>query len=184
MLNIILALFLNYLKCAHLNIRSASTINKTFNKSAIIIICELVSDYNLDILLPLSESWFTENTLPALLNSLIPDEFFLLHTPRSKKSVGGFAVIYRSQLKANILNNNFYNSFEVIASKFSIYNSNIIIYTRYFLPSTSNTHFLTEFSPLLEDVISLLSETIIFGDFIIHVDTITLPECVHILFHS
>ena len=164
----------NFLKCAHLNIRSASTINKKFNKPT--IICELISDYNLDIL-TLSETWFSENTLPAVLNSIIPHGFSLLHTPRPQKSGGGVAVIYRSQLKANIIHNNSYNSFEIIAIKFTISNSNFNIYTIYRPPSTSNAPFIAEFSTLLEDVISLPSEIIFLGDFNIHVDTPTLPNC-------
>ena len=51
-----------------------------------------MSDYNLDIL-TLSETWFSENTLRAVLNSIIPHGFSLLHTPRPQKSGGGVAVI-------------------------------------------------------------------------------------------
>ena len=70
--------------------------------------------------------------------------FSFLHTPPYKKSVGGVDVIYRSQLKANILNNNTYNFFEVIAIILGIYIFNFIISTRYPLLSTSNTHFYTK----------------------------------------
>ena len=97
---------INFFKCAHLNVRSASTINKNINKPT--LICELISDYKLDIQ-TLSETWFTDNTLPSILNSLIPNDYSLLQTPRpSIKSGGGVAVIYRSFLKATIIQNNTY----------------------------------------------------------------------------
>ena len=168
-----MVLFHKFLKCAHLNIRSASTINKKINKPT--IICELIFDYNLDIL-TLSETLFTENTLPAVLNFIIPHHFSLLHTPRSQKSGGGVAAIYRSQLKANIIHNNYYNSFEIIAIKYTISNSLFNTYTIYRPPSTSNAPFIAEFSTLLEDVISLTSQIIVLSDYNIHVDTPTLPN--------
>ena len=163
-----------FLKCAHLNVRSASTINNNINKPT--LICELISDYNLDIL-TLSETWFTDNTLPSILNSLIPNGFSILQTPRPiQKSGGGVAVIYRSFLKATIVNNHqSYSSFEIIGIKFTVSNSNFNLFTIYRPPSSSNSPFLTEFSTLLEDVISHPSEIIFFGDFNIHVDTPTLP---------
>src|SRR6266568_3023373 len=100
----------NFFKCAHLNVRSASTINKNINK--LTLICELISDYNLDIL-TLSDTRFTDNTLPSILNSFIPTGYSLLQTPRpSIKSGGGVAVIYRSFLKATVIQNNTYTSFE------------------------------------------------------------------------
>ncbi len=161
----------NFLNCAHLNVRSASTINKNINKPT--LICELISDYKLDIL-TLSETWFTENTLPSILNSFIPNGYSLLQTPRpSNKSGGGVAVIYRSFLKATIIHNHTYSSFETIGLKFTISNSNFNLYTIYRPPSSSKAPFLTEFSTLLEDIISHPSEIIFFGDFNIHVDTPT-----------
>src|SRR6266496_6211157 len=165
---------LNFLKCAHLNVRSASTINKNINKPT--LICELISDYKLDIL-TLSETWFTDNTLPSILNSLIPNGYSLLQTPRpSIKLGGGVAVIYRSFLKANIIQNNTYTSFESIGLKFSISNSNFNLYTIYRPSSSSKAPFLTEFSTILEDIISHPSEIIFFGDFNIYVDTPTLAN--------
>src|SRR5258708_39023105 len=161
----------NFLKCAHLNVRSASTINKNINKPT--LICELISDYKLDIL-TLSETWFTENTLPSILNSFMPNGYSLLQTPRpSTKSGGGVAVIYRSFLKATIIQNHTYDSFETIRLKFTISNSNFNLYTIYRPPSSSNAPFLTEFSTLLEDIISHPSEIIFFGDFNVHVDNPT-----------
>ena len=161
----------NYLKCAHLNVRSASTINKKINKPT--LICELISDYKLDIL-TLSETWFTENTLPSILNSFIPNGYSILHTPRPyEKSGGGVAVIYRSFLKASIIQTHTCLSFETIGLKFTIANSNFNLYTIYRPPSSSNALFLNEFSTMLEDIISHPSEIIFFGDFNIHVDTPT-----------
>ncbi len=57
--------------------------------------------------------------------------------------------------------------------KFTISNSNFNLYTIYRPPSSAKTPFLTEFSTLLEDIISHPSEIIFFGDFNIHVDTPT-----------
>src|SRR5882757_5198904 len=163
--------YFHSLKCAHLNVRSAKTINKKINKPT--LICELISDYKLDIL-TLSETWFTKNTLPSILNSFIPNGYSLLQIPRlSDKSGGGVAVIYRTFLKATIIQNQTFSSFESIGLKFTISNSSVDLYTIYRPPSSSNTPFLSEFSNLLEDLISNPSEIIFLGDFNIHVDTPT-----------
>ena len=138
---------------------------------------------NLDIL-SFSETCFTENTLPAVLNSVIPHDFSFLHTPRPQKSGGGVAVIYCSQLKAIISNNNSYNFFKVIGIKFSIHNSNFIIYTKYPLLSTFNAHFFYRiFSFTWRSHISSFCNHF-FGNFNINIDTVTLPDCVHIPINS
>ena len=105
----------------------------------------------------------------------LPNGLSLLQTPRpSNKSGGEVAVIYRSFLKATVIHNNSFKSFESIGLKFNISNSNFNLYIIYRPPSSSNAFFLTEFSTVLEDIISHPSEIIFFGDFNIHVDIPTL----------
>src|SRR6266446_9418642 len=89
------------LKCAHLNIHSATTVTISCDKPT--LLRELISDQNLDIL-TLSETWLTKDTLPSVLNSLTPLNYSILHIPRPADKIGGgVAIIYRSFLKATII---------------------------------------------------------------------------------
>ncbi len=160
--------------CAHLNVRSATSITSTHDKPT--LIRELISDQHLDIL-TLSETWLTKDSLPSVLNSLTPPGFSLLHIPRpSHKLGGGVAVIYRSFLKATITPHLSSQSFESICIKFSISQSSFLLFTIYRSPSSSFSLFQSEFTSLLEDIVPCPSEIIFTGDFNFHVDIPTVPN--------
>src|SRR2546426_5903875 len=66
-----------------------------------------------------------------------------------------------------------FSSFESLCVRLTIASSSYLLLTIYRPPSSNMTIFLSEFSTLLEDIISSLSELIITGDLNIHVDDAT-----------
>ena len=70
----------SFINLACLNVRSASVINHTMDKPA--LIQEFISDKTLDIFF-LTETWFFPDTPPNVLNSLSPDGYTCISIPRS-----------------------------------------------------------------------------------------------------
>jgi len=158
------------LKFALLNAHSASSITSAFDKPA--SIQDFISTYNLDIL-AVTETWLSPNTLPSTLNSLTPDKYSLLHSPRLTGRGGGLAFIFRSSLKLIKVTLPSFTSFEAYCVKFSVSGSFFTILNVYRPPSSSVADFFSEFSSLLEDLVSSPSELLLTGDFNFHVDTPT-----------
>ena len=153
---------------SHLNVRSATSVTPTLDKP--LAISEFLQENKIDIL-SLSETWLSSNTLDSTLNSLTPSGFSLLHTPRPVGKGGGVAFIYRSFLKLKKLIIPKISSFEAICVQLSISSSSFILLSVYRPPTSSIPVFLSEFSSLLEELVSSPSEILIAGDFNFHVDT-------------
>jgi hypothetical protein len=161
------------LKFGHFNIRSASSISPDLNKPA--VLQDFIPSSNIDVL-TLSETWLSPDSSPSTLNSLTPANFSLIHTPRLHKVGGGLACIYRSDLKISKLALSDFTSFESQCFRISFPTNSLTIINAYRPPSSSKTIFLSEFSTLLEDFITLPSELLITGDFNFRVDP-PVPPC-------
>ena len=133
------------------------------------VLQDFILNNNIDIL-TLSETWLSTDTPSATLNSLTPANFSLLHTPRPLRIGGGVACIFRSALTICNLPTPDFTSFEYQCLRLTLQSSSLTILNIYRPPSSSKTTFLTEFSTLLEDLISLPSELLVTGDFNFHVD--------------
>ena len=159
---------------SHLNIRSASSVTPDLNKPA--VLQHFIIDSNIDII-ALSETWLSPEPALSTLNSLTPTNFSLIHAPRHGKTGGGLAFIYRSSYKVSKLPISEFTSFESLAVRITLASSSLTILNIYRPPSTSKTVFLSEFSTLLEDLVSLPSEILITGDFNFHLDEpVPLPD--------
>jgi Reverse transcriptase (RNA-dependent DNA polymerase)/Endonuclease/Exonuclease/phosphatase family len=156
---------------AHLNIRSASSISKSYNKPA--ILKEFISDQCIDVL-ALTETWLSADSLPSTLNSITPDTYSLIHSPRLDGKGGGIALLFRSFLKIVKIPLPVYTSFEALCVRLTRSSSSFTILTIYRPPTSKLKVFLREFSSLLQDLVTSPSELIITGDFNFHVDN---PLC-------
>ena len=83
------------------------------------------------------------------------------------------ALILRSYFKTQRVSIPLFSSFEALCVRLTIASSSYLLLTIYRPPSSNMSLFISEFSALLEDIISSLSELIITGDFNIHVDDVT-----------
>jgi hypothetical protein len=160
------------LSFAHLNTCSVSSITSSIDKPA--LLQEFIGDQSLDIL-TLSETWLPPDVLPSVLNSLTPPYFSILSSPRLTGKGGGLAVIYRSFLHISKVDLPLFSSFESLCFKLTIASSSFIFLTIYRPPSSSAYSFVSDFSILLDDLISSPSELIISGDFNLHVDSPSSP---------
>jgi hypothetical protein len=78
------------LKLATFNIRSASSITDLYNKPE--ILKHLIYDQKIDILC-LTETWLHLDSLPYVINSLLPPSFNIFHCPRPQGgSLGKFTL--------------------------------------------------------------------------------------------
>ena len=167
------------LNFAHLNIHSASSITDTINKPA--LLQEFISDYKLDIL-ALTETWLPPDTLPATINSLTPPNYTFFHSPRPQGRGGSIALLCRSFLKITKLTLPSFSSFEALCVQLTCSTSSFIILTVYHPPSPNlDNVFLTEFSSLLQDLVTSPSELIITGDFNFHVNNSNCPSAISFL---
>ena len=159
---------INSLNFALLNAQSASSITSSLDKPA--SIQDFISSSKIDIL-AVTETWLSPNSLPSTLNSLTPDKYSILHPPRLTGRGGGLAFIFRSSLKLLKITIPSFTSFEALCVKFSVSGSSFTILNVYRPPSSSVSDFFSEFSTLLEDLVSSPSELLLTGDFNFHVDT-------------
>src|SRR6267154_733865 len=166
-----------------LNYRSVSSISPLLDKPA--FLQDFISDHSIDIL-AVTETWLTPATLPSTLNSLSPPGYSILHSPRLVGKGGGLALIFRSFLKISSISLPLFSSFESAAYRVTFASSSYILLLVYRPPpktkptnhptaaSNSFSSFFTDFSMLLEDLVSSPSELIITGDFNLHLDD---PSC-------
>ena len=166
------------LNLGHLNTRSISSVTTDLDKPS--VLQEFILDNSLD-LLSLSETWLSSDTPPSILNSFTPSNFSLFHQPRLTGLGGGVAFLFRSSLKATRVPLPSFVSFEALCLRLSSASSSINILTLYRPPSASSATFLSEFSDLLESLITTPAELIITGDFNFHVDLPSAPSTVPFL---
>ena len=152
---------------ACLNVRSASSVTDILHKPC--VIQEFITDHSLEIC-SLTETWLTSDTPASTINSLTPDNFSFIHSPRCVGRGGGIAVVFCSFFKATVMPLPICISFEALAIRFSFSSHSFILLTVYRPPSSSLTTFLLELSTVLTDLVSTPSELFISGDFNLHMD--------------
>jgi hypothetical protein len=166
------------LNFASFNIRSASSITDQCNKPE--LLQNIIHDHKIDLLC-LTETWLHPDTLPATINSLLPPTYSFAHRPRPQGNGGGVGIIYNTNFSVKPVTLPALTSFEAQCVSFSISSSSnstsaslstapYILLNIYRPPSASKPAFISEFTSLLEDIISSPSELIITGDFNLHVD--------------
>ena len=172
------------LKLATFNIRSASSITDLYNKPE--ILKHLIHDNKIDILC-LTETWLHPDTPPAIINSLLPPSFNISHCPRPQGGGGGTGFIFNDKISVQHVTLPKYSSFEIQCISFTvrppirslpIATNPYTLLNIYRPPSSSKATFISEFTSLLEDLISSSSELIFTGDYNFHVDD---PSAPHIL---
>src|SRR2546425_7877856 len=102
--------------------------------------------------------------------SLTPPGYSIIHSPRLQGKGGGLGLILRSYLKASTVSVPLFSSFESLCVRLTIASTSFTLLVIYHPTCSNFTLFQAEFSTLLEDLISSLSELIITGDFNLHVD--------------
>ena len=153
---------------AHLNTCSIASINNKHDKPA--LVQEFITDNSIEIL-SVNETFLSDNELQSTINTFTPPNFSFIHKPRSgNERGGGVGFIYRSYIKLSEHTIPIFKSFESICVKFTIASKSYIMLTVCRPPSSSVKEFKTEFSSLLETMVSLPSELIVSGDFNFHVD--------------
>ena len=155
------------LSASCLNIRSASSVTPDLDKPT--CLKEFIIDNSLD-LLSLTETWLHPDTSSEVLNSLTPNNYSIISSPRAVGRGGGIAVIYKSSLQVSSLSLTSFASFEVLGLKVVAGNFTCNFFTIYRPPSSSLSTFFDDFFSLLVDVSSSACELLLSGDFNIHVD--------------
>lgn len=164
------------LNFANLNTRSVSSITNAINKPA--LLQDFITDQDIDII-SLTETWLSIDSLPSTLNSLTPPNFSIISNPRTTGRGGGIAFIFRSHLNISKFTVPNFSSFESLCIKLSISSKSYTFLSIYRSPNSKEpfSEFLTDFHTLTDHLNTFPSELIISGDFNIHVDNPTLPEC-------
>jgi len=106
------------------NIRSASSVTIDLDKPA--CLQDFILTQNIDIL-TLSETWLSSDSPPAILNSLTPTNYSLIHVPRPNKIGGVLAFIYRSILNVHQISLPSFLSFESMCARISLPSTSLII---------------------------------------------------------
>ena len=170
---------------ANLNIRSATSITPQYHKPE--LLQNLVLDNKIDLLC-LTETWLPPSPLQSTITSLTPTGYSFAHCPRPHGRGGGLAFLIGPNLiyQPTVLPS--FSSFESHCisitpstskpSKFSstsISTSSFTVVNIYRPPSSSKPDFISDFTSLLESLISTPSEILITGDFNFHCDLPTDP---------
>jgi hypothetical protein len=166
------------LNFSHLNIRSAASVTADINKPA--VLQDFVISHKIDVL-ALSETWLSPDSTQFILNSLTPPAYSLIHLPRPLGTGGGLAFIYKSVFDVSRVCLPMFPSFEALCIRLSFASTSFIILDIYRPPSSSKVNFISDFSTLLEDLISSPSELLITGDFNFHLDLPVPPSDTHFL---
>jgi exonuclease III len=152
---------LSGLRCGVLNVRSA------VNKAA--SIHDVISSSRLDIL-ALTETHIPADAPAAIRNDVAPHGFSVFHSPRvgrKKKSGGGIAIIYRSDLdvKTTTCTNFVVNSCETLCVRVVSRSQRVNLLVIYRPPPRATSTFFDELSNLIDSLSNLPGDFIICGDF-------------------
>lgn len=145
-------------KSALFNARSVN------NKS--LILSDIIIEKGLDLVC-LTETWHNQSD-GLLFNDLTPTGYGLFDSPRSSGRGGGIIVLFKQDITFRPVVIPHFKSFECLALSISA-PSSIVIATVY-RPPKPNAAFLSEFADLLSMLCLKFEETLILGDFNIHVD--------------
>nr|XP_061827608.1 uncharacterized protein LOC133613810 [Nerophis lumbriciformis] len=148
-----------------LNIRSLS--------SKTLLVNEVIRDYNLDVI-GLAETWLKPDDFFAL-GEASPPGYAGAHIARPIKRGGGVALIHNKNFNLTPNLNNKYNSFEMLTMRFvtPLPLHLAVIYH----PPGPNSDFISEFSEFVADLVTHADNIIIMGDFNIHMNTPSDPQC-------
>ena len=137
-----------------------------------------IKDYLVDSkadAMALTETWLKSNDESTFaIRDICPSGYCVLHKPRQTGCGGGVALIYKNNLKFELVKSDSFKSFEHM--EFLLHSS---ILTRLLIvyrppPSTSNglsnTMFFQEFPSLLESTVINSGKLLMMGDFNYHVD--------------
>lgn len=152
---------------ACLNVRSATTINDSIDKPA--LLQEFISDKALDILF-LTETWLPPDSPPSVLNSLCPEGFSCISVPRLSGRGGGIASIFKSNFTFSQVKSDSFASFEHGCFRLCSTTRSFLFINVYRPPKLSPSEFINDFSTLLESVVTSPLELILLGDFNFHID--------------
>ncbi len=142
----------------------------------VVSICDLIIEYNLDILI-ITESWLKGNQFDDHINSdlatTLPN-YSMCHVPRPTHGGGVYAIV-RNGFQVSENATCAVNSFEHMDLSISHGSSVMRLFAIYRPPpSTENKltsrMFLTEFSTFVEEIPSIPHSVILIGDFNVHVD--------------
>ena len=136
------------------------------------VIADFVIENDLDCLF-LTETWL-DNESETEIGFLKPNGYDFAHVPRQNGRGGGVGILFKSNLKFKNLNVQSTDSFEIIAGTIFLKEIALKVYNVYRPPPNSKNkftenQFLEEFSDFLTSV-SIEENTVIIGDFNIHVD--------------
>ena len=140
------------------------------NKHAALV--DLVSSNSIDIL-GLTETHIRNNDTPSFLSELTPSGYKLLHVPRPTKLGGGVGFFVNKHFNSCVVPSPTFGSFEhvVVSVKWQNYSLNFASIYRPRQASVSD--FYDDFVSFAGFVCTLPSETIISGDFNIHMDSVS-----------
>ncbi|XP_061896832.1 uncharacterized protein LOC133645918 [Entelurus aequoreus] len=186
----------NYLKCTThnkrniVNIATTDNLNKnsskqpnTYNMGFLnirslspkaLLVNEVIRDNNLNVI-GLSETWLKPDEFFAL-NEASPPNYTNAHVARPLKRGGGVALIYNENFNLTPNLNNKYKSFEVLTMR-SVTPLPLDLAVIY-RPPGPYSDFISEFSEFVADLVTHADNIIIMGDFNIHMNTPSDPQCV------
>ena len=122
----------------------------------------------------ITETWVKayQKDLLALKEST-PKGFSIISVPRTSGRGGGLAMIYRQELNVKHISCDMYGSCEVMKLRVKCHNNACIdLVTIYRPPSLKFTHFMSDFSNILQQTVCESSSRLVcLGDFNVHIDT-------------
>ena len=153
----------------------ACLLNARSIRNKTLIIKDFVIDNDIDIL-TLTKTWLNPNSNDqTIINSICPTGYLFQQVPREKRG-GGVGILYKQslKLKAGLIKSATYQSFEVAdyIMNYSTFATRMLVIYRSPLSADGTTinFFLSEFSNLLQQIITDSKPIIILGDFNLHVD--------------
>ena len=131
---------------------------------------DLVTSKSIGIM-GLTETHIRSTDTPSFLSELTPTGFKLLHVPRPIKLGGGVGFLINKSLNSTVVPSPVFDSFEHIIITVQWQNHSLNFVSVYRPPQLSCSDFLDDFMSLVGFTSSLQSQTIMSGDFNIHMDT-------------